>query len=93
MNNDSPPTLLYDVRQNGKCRWKTSVSVREHINGGAISPADIGRGVNSRLDVWSIEVKGRHLDLRERATERQRGLRHIASMHVELTGNQEHPTG
>ena len=93
MNNDSPPALLYDVRQNRKRRWKTSVSIREHINVGAIGPVDIGRGVNSRLDVWAVEVKGRDLDLRERATERQRGLHVIASMHVQLTGNQEHPTG
>lgn len=93
MNNDSPVALVYDVGQNGKCRWKTSISVREHINVGAFGPVDMGRGVNSCLDVWSLKVKGRHLDLRERATERQRGLHVVGSMHVELTGNQEHPTG
>jgi len=92
MNNDGPVALRDDVGQNRKCRWKTSISVREHINVGTFGPVDMGRSVNSCLDVWSIEVNGRHLDLGERATERQKGLHVVASMHVELTGNQEHPT-
>ena len=65
MYNHGPIILLDDVRKYRERRWQACVSIREDLDAGAFRPVNVSGGVDRLLDICTVKVEGRFLDLGE----------------------------
>jgi hypothetical protein len=66
VHNHAAPALLDNVGQDTVSRRHAGVTVREHVDIATFGPRDIRWSMDGELDIFTVEVQRRYLNLLER---------------------------